>query len=350
MLMKIVKFLSVLLSAVCVFTAAACSKKATDNNGSNASITSSIVTVSEETVSQCQHNYQTTVVSDPLPLKDGEQKNVCSLCGDTVTQSIPATKTLRVLAVGNSFSVDGMEYLWQIAHDAGVEKIILGNLYIGGCSIDMHWNNIQSDAAKYTYYKNTTGEWSETKETKISTAISDENWDFVTLQQVSAKSGLAESFGNVNNVINHLASELPNAKFFWHQTWAYQHDAYTSNFNAYDRNQLKMYKAIIDTFNKKVAPNKNVDGVIPAGTAIQNVRTTEIGDILTRDGHHLSYGYGRYTASFAWYAALTDGGVDVVEWYPEKHPEIGINLELIKSSVKDAIETPLKITQQIKEK
>ena len=39
-----------------------------------------------------------------------------------------AKKSLKILAVGNSFSVDGMEYLYQIAKNAGVEEIILGNL------------------------------------------------------------------------------------------------------------------------------------------------------------------------------------------------------------------------------
>jgi hypothetical protein len=342
---------SIFLIVILVFTVlTACNTANLRDNSAdsvNSDNFSSVLSVDEVASEQaCTHDYEVVVTLEPQPLVDGENIFTCKLCDHSYTEIIPATKTLKVLAVGNSFSVDGMEYLWQLAHDGGVEEIILGNLYIGGCSLDMHWSNIQSDAAKYTYYKNTKGEWTETEKTAISTAIADEDWDFVTLQQVSAKSGLPDSYGNVNNVINHLASELPNAKFFWHQTWAYQHDAYTSNFKAYDRNQLKMYKAIIDTFSEKVAPNKNVDGVIPAGTSIQNVRTTKIGDILTRDGHHLSYDYGRYTASFAWYAALTGGQVDIIKWYPEKYPKIGENLELIKGSVKDAVKNPFEITEQ----
>ena len=46
-------------------------------------------------------------------------------------------KTLRVLAIGNSFSVDAMEYLYQIAKDAGVEQVILGNLRVSGCTVAM---------------------------------------------------------------------------------------------------------------------------------------------------------------------------------------------------------------------
>ena len=41
---------------------------------------------------------------------------------------------LKILTVGNSFSDDTMEYVWQIADDLGVENIYLGNLFIGGCT------------------------------------------------------------------------------------------------------------------------------------------------------------------------------------------------------------------------
>ncbi len=348
--MKVLKKIIVFLIVFLISSSVGCGNSAPETGSfvieSVSSNASSIKTESQEL--SCVHEFEVTVLSEPLPLKDGEQKKVCTKCSETVTEPIPATKTLKVLAVGNSFSVDGMEYLWDIATDAGCENVILGNLYIGGCSIDMHWDNIKSDAAKYTYYKNTEGKWTESKNTPISVAIADEEWDFVTLQQVSAKSGLPDSYGNAENVINHIASELPKAKFFWQMTWAYQHDAYTSNFKAYDRDQLKMYNAIVSTFKQKVQPNENIDGVIPAGTAIQNLRTTRIGDTLTRDGHHLSYSYGRFTASFAWYAALTGGSVEQVDWYPQKYPEIGDDLAIIRQSVKDAIANPLSITQQAK--
>ena len=42
-----------------------------------------------------------------------------------------APKSLKILAIGNSFSTDSMQYLNQIAKCAGVETIVLGNLYYG---------------------------------------------------------------------------------------------------------------------------------------------------------------------------------------------------------------------------
>ena len=83
----------------------------------------------------------------------------CSVCGVHQIKNIPATDFIKILAIGNSFSVDAMEYLCDICDAAGIGDIVLGNLYIGGCSLDTHWNNIQKDANAYTYYENVYGYW-----------------------------------------------------------------------------------------------------------------------------------------------------------------------------------------------
>ena len=52
---------------------------------------------------------------------------------------------MKVLAIGNSFSQDATHYLHKIAASDGVEMKVV-NLYIGGCSLEQHWKNIQADA------------------------------------------------------------------------------------------------------------------------------------------------------------------------------------------------------------
>lgn len=46
--------------------------------------------------------------------------------------------TLRILAVGNSFSDDGTEYLPELLEAAGIHNVIVARLYIGGCSLERH--------------------------------------------------------------------------------------------------------------------------------------------------------------------------------------------------------------------
>ena len=70
-------------------------------------------------------------------------------------------KEIKLLAIGNSFSVDALQYFYQIASSLGINDIIIGNLYIGSCSLEIHLNNILNKLPKYTYYTNTNGEWVE---------------------------------------------------------------------------------------------------------------------------------------------------------------------------------------------
>ena len=44
--------------------------------------------------------------------------------------------TLRILAVGNSFSDDGTEYLPGLLEAAGIHNVIVARLYIGGCTLE----------------------------------------------------------------------------------------------------------------------------------------------------------------------------------------------------------------------
>ena len=60
----------------------------------------------------------------------------------TVNTSISAAsqdKTLRILAVGNSFSVDSLQYLYQMGKSAGYD-LVIGNLYHEKSSLAEHWN------------------------------------------------------------------------------------------------------------------------------------------------------------------------------------------------------------------
>ncbi len=65
--------------------------------------------------------------------------------------------TLRILAIGNSFSQDSVEqYLWELFDAAGI-PVIIGNLYIGGCTLERHFQNTVTGKPDYAYRKITDG-------------------------------------------------------------------------------------------------------------------------------------------------------------------------------------------------
>src|SRR5690606_23530663 len=103
--------------------------------------------------------------------------------------------TLRVLAIGNSFSQDAVEqYLHELAEAAG-KPMIIGNLYIGGAPLARHLANVQADNAAYSYRKITAdGVKTTTEHTSIRTALRDEPWDYVSLQQASPLSGQFDTY------------------------------------------------------------------------------------------------------------------------------------------------------------
>lgn len=259
------------------------------------------------------------------------------------TSSVP--EELKILAIGNSFSIDGMEYLWNILRDVGVKNVTLGNLYIAGCTIDMHWKNITEDSDAYKYYKNTSGQWNS-RTASLKTALLEEDWDIITVQQGSPTSGVPSSFKNLDNLLDYVNSNKTNkdAKIFWHMTWAYQQDHVEQYFENYNCDQMTMYNAIVNTAQSEVITKELIDGLIPSGTAIQNLRTSYLGDTLTRDTTHLSKDFGCYAAGLTWMTAITGISADKVTWVPSSYPILSKNKDMINEAVKNSIKSPFSVT------
>ena len=223
------------------------------------------------------------------------------------------SRTLKILAVGNSFSQDAVEqYLWELFDAAGID-VVIGNLFIGGCTLERHWNNAQSGAAAYAYRKIVDGVRTETQNVALDRALTDETWDIVSLQQASGKSGRYVTYQPcLHDLIEHVGRMVhnPALQIWFHQTWAYAEDSDHGEFALYDRDQWTMYGRIMRSVRCALDDSPRIRGVIPSGTAIQNGRTTPLGDTFNRDGYHLETTYGRYTAACAWFEALS--GVSVV--------------------------------------
>lgn len=222
--------------------------------------------------------------------------------------SLSEQRVIRILAIGNSFSEDAVEsYLSPLSQADGVE-LVIGNMYISGCSFQTHWNNAEANLPAYSYRKIVGGEVLKTEKQPLITAIKDENWDFITFQQVSSNSGQLDTyFPYITNLLQYVKAEAtnPEVKFALHQTWAYASNSTHPGFVNYNKSQEQMYRTIVETVNE-VAERTEIDIIIPSGTAIQNGRTSYIGDNFCLDGYHLSVGIGRYTAACTWYEKLLE--------------------------------------------
>ncbi len=324
---------------------------ATTTASNTTSQTTSETTTTAETTTKpavCEnHTFGEPEITEASYLKAGAKIFTCTVCGTAQTEEIPAIDTIKILAIGNSFSVDAMEFLWDICTDAGFRQVILGNLYIGGCTLDTHAGNIQSGSAAYTYYYNDNGIWQTTQKTTLDTALVDEEWDIITLQQGSPESGLPSTYSKLSEIIAHINAKKtnPDAKLYWHMTWAYQAGSTHSGFPNYNKDQMTMYNAILSTVQDTVLKTEGIDGVIPAGTTIQNLRTSYFGDKLTRDGYHLKYDIGRYAAGLTWFTALTGVPASSLTETPSfYYRELNIHTPVLSEAADAAVQNPFGVT------
>lgn len=228
-------------------------------------------------------------------------------------------RTLKILAIGNSFSRDAIEQNLHELAAADGDTAVIGNLFIGGCSLERHLNNVRDDRHDYVYRKiGADGKMTEKTKASVKEALDDDNWDYISVQQASPFSGKYDTYeASLPGLLDYVRTNAPaKSQIILHQTWAYQQGAPHSGFRNYGNDQMTMYRAIVDA-NNRAADLGKIKIIVPAGTAVQNARTSFIGDNMNRDGYHLDLGVGRFTAACAWYEKLFGNDVSKNSYLPE---------------------------------
>ena len=255
-------------------------------------------------------------------------------------------ETLKILFVGNSFSIDTAQHLPDVAISLGVKCVQVDVLYIGGCSIRRHYQNILNDAKEYEYYQNSGTEWTITKNVSSKDAIQSNNWDYIAIEH-----GTIDGSRNTDiqyyDVFEPLVAEIraiapEKTKIVFNMHWVGESWHTHPEIVSFNGDTEKMYEIITDIVSNHLVNTKGLDLVIPVGTAIQNARTSRI-ETLNRDGYHLSLGTGRYIAALAFLKTLTFAPVDDIAWTPEETTEYEKSVAI--ESVNNAIKTPYSVTK-----
>ena len=217
---------------------------------------------------------------------------------------------LSILTVGNSFSDDAMEWVYQIAESMGVGKIRLGNLFYGGCRLEWHYTYWTEGQACYDYRENTAGHWRTRSGSTFEAAFRYRDWDFISFQES------AQEIQSTKTLYRHLpdlikmAKELcPNARIVWHQPWANPHTNYGNSTQAMYDDCMYALRLILEKYP--------FDEIITTGTAIQNARALGLKNSdLVRDGWHLSLTLGRYIAGLTFFSQITGISVEEITFAP----------------------------------
>lgn len=212
---------------------------------------------------------------------------------------------MHILSIGNSFSDDAQRYLHGIARAAG-EKLETVNLYIGGCSLERHYNNMVGNTRDYTLEYNGMFTYFPMS---IEEALLNRTWDVVTLQQVSSLSAKPESYHPyLEELAAYVREKAPTAKLYIHQTWAYEEGSERLCNELGFSHAADMLTAVKSAY-AKAAKDIDACGIIPSGALFGAL--TEAGiKRVHRDTFHASLGLGRYALGLLWYRVLTGKSVE----------------------------------------
>lgn len=248
---------------------------------------------------------------------------------DSNTREVLKKPNLKILHIGNSFTFDAVSYLPLIVRSTGADVsdlCIYRTMRSGGSFkswYDCYYDN--DHAFDYSIEKVIggidanieTGKGTAGDGALFRKALNDELWDIIVIQPASAYSPYYDQWtgngegGYLNELLELVRERQPQALVGMMLVHSYASNyAGNTEHSSYDR--WKLIAASVE----RCCSEKGISFVIPYGTAVQNLRATELNNDmdLTADGVHCGYVLCRYTATCCYYEAVLAprSGISVV--------------------------------------
>ena len=186
-----------------------------------------------------------------------------------------AEKPLRVLVIGNSFSLSMMNELPNIMNAQDKHKLDITNMFIGGCSLERHIKEYETAVADPTHkpYKIrrfvSGQEKLEQYSSNLPEQLAKEPYDIVTIQQASPSSWRADTWMPWDDKLIALVREKqPKAEIVIQETWSYRSDA--KALARWKITNEEMYRKLREVYRERA---KHYGfRMIPMGDAVQLYR------------------------------------------------------------------------------
>lgn len=207
------------------------------------------------------------------------------------------TDTLRVLSIGNSFSLDALSYVPFIMKAVAPQVYLkLDIMYIGGGSLNEFYNALDSttwapvDDGTPTsfihYWSHGAKPWDACRDVPMTSVINSHPWDIIVLQQ---QSNASRDYSTYQPYLNQIIDWIDEKVTLEHQYAWLITPSYPDNLPrlAPDTTSVQMFERILECV-RNVQNDTGIELLLPCGTAIQNARTTPL-DSLGDLGHLFDY-------------------------------------------------------------
>lgn len=259
------------------------------------------------------------------------------------TQSPEEAAVLKILNIGNSHGQDSVWQLYDVLKaEMPEQEIVVADLYFPGALFE-HVDNVKNEAAVYSYFENTSGQWKEIQNTTIAYGLQAQHWDYVVFNESSRHLGLDKwmTNGNLEWFIDYINEQIDyDYKLVYNMTWSNPTDEIfhtdpnrmqppatfkNSYMVDYGFDRVKHYNALVEKTKQYIETNEAFDHILHLATPVQyateilkvpQADTLRIMDMY-RDYTHLS-DFARLMVAYMWYAELfgieeiSDVKIDVI--------------------------------------
>ena len=215
-------------------------------------------------------------------------------------------KLLKVLMVGNSFSICCLDHTPKIAANLG-HNLDMTSIYIGGCSLERHYKNFQSEEKEeapgikkpYRYDRSVRNVRTVTKgKIGLIEALTNTVWDVVTIQQASHASWNPKTYEPWGDqLIAGIRKYAPKAQILVQETWSYP--PWDGRLKKFGFDGPEMYKRLHQTY-RTFAEERGLE-IIPTGTAAEIVPNRNA--LFTQPDFHFNK-VGTYLQGLVWAGKL----------------------------------------------
>ena len=279
----------------------------------------------------------------PSAFEDGEAVLECSKCDYEISEVLPATKSIKVLLIGDVSLCDSAYYLYKMLHGLGLNASTVGFLRTPQSKKEMtishHLENAKSGKSDYTLSIEEGNKFKYEYSTTVLDAIEKREWDYIAIGQSLISGGSAESYASLSELCDLLRSASKmDAKILLHMPWSLPVGATVNGFEQYGSHSA-MHESTVSAIS---SVSEWVDGIIPVGTAIENAREAYIDVDIPKDSVRLQ-STGSIISSLVWCSTVT--GVDPGEISYGHYAQTNENARIISDSVRYSITNPYEVSK-----